>query len=94
MASLTHFPRRKAELSNLILRIFLVLGRGKGWGCFPRAALPWLPSLPNPGSRSLRLVSVSASPYATLGQGLALGAPWLLHMQKGDNRLAFVKSWD
>lgn len=91
-----HFPWRKTELSNLILRIFLALGGGKGWGCFQWGVLPLLPSLPSrdPGSRSRLPVSVSASPYVTLGQGLALQAPWLPHMWKGDNRLAFMKSWD
>lgn len=39
------FPWRKTELSNLSPRIFLVLGGGKGWGCFQRAAPPLLPGI-------------------------------------------------
>lgn len=93
MAPLTRFPSRKTELSNLILRVFLVLGGGRGWGCSQRAALPSVPSR-DPGSRTRLPGSVPASPYATLGQGPALGAPWLPHVWKGDNRHAVTRSCD
>lgn len=61
---------------------------------FPWRKTPEPPPSQDPGSRSRLPVSVSASPYMTLGQGLAPGAPWLPHVCEGDKRLAFMRCCD
>lgn len=93
MAPLTQcFPWRMTELPNLILRIFCCWGEERAEGVFPAGSAA--PAAEHPKQIPRQQVPAPASPYMTLGQGLALGAPRLPHVWKGDNSLAFMRSWE